>query len=127
MAKTAVQCQEKREMEVRERKNEGVVYRQRKVDISKGSCLEQVSDSTLTTSGIKTTQHHSQRVPCFYFILFFFHFSFIIHMCIQGLVYFSPLPPPPPLPPTPPPPLPPTPPPPAPPLNTQQKLFCPYL
>jgi hypothetical protein len=22
---------------------------------------------------------------------FFFHFSFIIHMCIQGLVYFSPL------------------------------------
>jgi hypothetical protein len=51
--------------------------------------------------------------------LFFFHFSFIIHMCIQGLVYFSPLPPPPP--------LPPTPPPPAPPLNTQQKLFCPYL
>jgi hypothetical protein len=32
---------------------------------------------------------------------FFFHFSFIIHMCIQGLVHFSPLPPPPPLPPTP--------------------------
>jgi hypothetical protein len=30
---------------------------------------------------------------------FFFHFSFIIHMCIQGLVHFSPLPPPPPLPP----------------------------
>jgi hypothetical protein len=24
---------------------------------------------------------------------FFFHFSFIIHMCIQGLVHFSPLPP----------------------------------
>jgi hypothetical protein len=38
---------------------------------------------------------------------FFFHFSFIIHMCIQGLVHFSPLPPPPPLPPTPPPPSPP--------------------
>jgi hypothetical protein len=39
---------------------------------------------------------------CFFF---FFHytnfFSFIIHMCIQGLVHFSPLPPPPPLPPTP--------------------------
>jgi hypothetical protein len=35
---------------------------------------------------------------------FFFHFSFIIHMCIQGLGHFSPLPPPPPLPPTPPPP-----------------------
>jgi hypothetical protein len=51
--------------------------------------------------------------------LFFFHFSFIIHMCIQGLVHFSALPPPPP--------LPPTPPPPAPHLNTQQKLFCPYL
>jgi cbb3-type cytochrome oxidase subunit 1 len=33
----------------------------------------------------------------------FFHFSFIIHMCIQGLVHFSPLPPPPALPPTPPP------------------------
>jgi hypothetical protein len=39
--------------------------------------------------------------------LFIFHFSFIIHMCIQGLVHFSPLPPPPPLPPTPPPPSPP--------------------
>jgi hypothetical protein len=51
---------------------------------------------------------------------FFFHFSFIIHMCIQGLVHFSPLPPPTPLPPTPPPPSPP-------PLNTQQKLFCPYF
>jgi hypothetical protein len=33
---------------------------------------------------------------------FFFPFSFIIHTCIQGLVHFSPLPPPPPLPPTPP-------------------------
>jgi hypothetical protein len=39
--------------------------------------------------------------------LFIFLFSFIIHMCIQGLVHFSPLPPPPPLPPTPPPPSPP--------------------
>jgi predicted membrane metal-binding protein len=37
----------------------------------------------------------------------FFPFSFIIHTCIQGLVHFSPLPPPPPLPPTPPPPFPP--------------------
>jgi hypothetical protein len=36
-------------------------------------------------------------------------FSFIIHMCIQGLGHFSPLPPPPPLPPTPPPPSPPPP------------------
>jgi hypothetical protein len=52
---------------------------------------------------------------------FFFHFSFIIHMCIQGLGHFSPLPPPPPLPPTPPPPSLPHP------LNTQQKLFCPYF
>jgi hypothetical protein len=40
-------------------------------------------------------------------LFFFFHFSFIIHMCIQGLVHFSPLLPPPPLPPTPPPPAPP--------------------
>jgi hypothetical protein len=40
-------------------------------------------------------------------LIFFFHFSFIIHMCIQGLVHFSPLPPPPPLPPAPPPPSPP--------------------
>jgi hypothetical protein len=39
---------------------------------------------------------------------------FLIHMCIQGLGHFSPLPPHPPLPPT----LP---------LNTQQKLFCPYF
>jgi hypothetical protein len=39
---------------------------------------------------------------------FFFHFYFIIHMCIQGLVHFFPLPPPPPLPPTPPPPSPPS-------------------
>jgi hypothetical protein len=38
-----------------------------------------------------------------------FFFSFIIHMCIQGLGHFSLLPPPPPLPPTPPPPSPPTP------------------
>jgi hypothetical protein len=38
-----------------------------------------------------------------------FCFNFIIHMCIQGLVHFSPLPPPPPLPLTPPPPSPPTP------------------
>jgi hypothetical protein len=37
----------------------------------------------------------------------FFYFSFIIHMCIQGLDHFSPLPPPPPLPPIPPPPSPP--------------------
>jgi hypothetical protein len=39
------------------------------------------------------------------YILFF---SFIIHMCIKGLVHFSPLPPPPPLPPTLPPPSPPS-------------------
>jgi hypothetical protein len=43
----------------------------------------------------------------------YIYFSFIIHMCIQGLVHFSPLPPPPPSPPHP--------------LNTQQKLFCPYF
>jgi hypothetical protein len=36
-------------------------------------------------------------------------FFFIIHMCIQGLGHFSPLPPPPPLPLTLPPPSPPTP------------------
>jgi hypothetical protein len=56
---------------------------------------------------------------CHLKITFFFHLSFIIHMCIQGLGHFSPLPPPPPLPPTPPPPSPPHP------LNIQQKLFCP--
>jgi hypothetical protein len=53
--------------------------------------------------------------PCLFF------FSFIIHMCIRGLVHFSPLPPPPPLPLTSPPPSLPYP------LNTQQKLFCPYF
>jgi hypothetical protein len=52
---------------------------------------------------------------------FYFFYCFIIHMCIQGLGHFSPLPPPPPLPPTLPPPSPPHP------LNTQQKLFCPYF
>jgi hypothetical protein len=51
----------------------------------------------------------------------YFFYYFIIHMCIQGLGHFSPLPPPPPLPPTLPPPSPPHP------LNTQQKLFCPYF
>jgi hypothetical protein len=40
----------------------------------------------------------------------FFLFYCFIHMCIQGLGHFSPLPPPPPLPPTPPPPSPPPPP-----------------
>jgi hypothetical protein len=49
----------------------------------------------------------------------FFFFTFIIHMCIQGLGHFSPLPHP--LPYHPPRPLP------LPPLNTQQKLFCPYF
>jgi hypothetical protein len=34
------------------------------------------------------------------FILFYFFNCFIIHMCIQGLGHFSPLPPPLPLPPT---------------------------
>jgi hypothetical protein len=48
--------------------------------------------------------------------LFIYLFYFIIHMCIQGLGHFSPLPPP-----TLPPPSHPHP------LNTQQKLFCPYL
>jgi hypothetical protein len=49
------------------------------------------------------------------------YFFFIIHMSIQGLDHFSPLPPPPPLPPTLPLPFPPHP------LDTQQKLFFPYL
>jgi hypothetical protein len=44
---------------------------------------------------------NANQILCFY--------CFIIHMCIQGLGHFSPLPPPPPLPPTPPPPSPPTP------------------
>jgi hypothetical protein len=55
-----------------------------------------------------------------HFIYLFIYF-FIIHMCIQGLGHFSPLPPPPPLPPTP------SPSSPHHPLNTQQKLFCPYF
>jgi hypothetical protein len=53
--------------------------------------------------------------------IYLFIYCFIIHMCMQGLSHFSPLPPPPPLPPTPPPPSP------RHPLNTQHKLFCPYL
>jgi hypothetical protein len=48
---------------------------------------------------------------------FLFFFNFIIHMCIQGLGHFSPLPPPPPLPPTLPLPSPPHP------LNTQHDLL----
>jgi hypothetical protein len=44
-----------------------------------------------------------------FFIYLFIFYCFIIHMCIQGLGHFSPLPPPPPLPPTPPPPSPPHP------------------
>jgi hypothetical protein len=40
-----------------------------------------------------------------YLLIYFLNFyGLIIHMCIQGLGHFSPLPPPPPLPPTPPPP-----------------------
>jgi hypothetical protein len=54
-------------------------------------------------------------------ILLNLFFSFIIHMCIQGLGHFSPLPPLPPLPLTPPPPSP------SHPLNTQQILLCPYF
>jgi hypothetical protein len=50
-----------------------------------------------------------------------FFFFIIIHMCIQALGNFSPLPPPPPLPPTPPPTSLPHP------HNTWQKLFCHYL
>jgi hypothetical protein len=42
-----------------------------------------------------------------FFVLFCFVYCFIIHMCIQGLGHFSPLPPAPPLPPSPPPPSPP--------------------
>jgi hypothetical protein len=60
------------------------------------------------------------QIAAFLINLFIYLFIFI-HMCIQGLGHFSPLPPPPPLPPTPPPPSPPHP------LNTQQKLFCPYF
>jgi hypothetical protein len=44
-----------------------------------------------------------------YLTNFLFLYYFIIHMCIQGLGHFSPLPPPPPLPLTPPLPSPPTP------------------
>jgi hypothetical protein len=64
----------------------------------------------------------SNKSKCSFFFFqfshtfFFFLFYFIIHMCIQSLGHFSPLPPPPPLPPNP---LPPSP---RHPLNTQQKL-----
>jgi hypothetical protein len=34
---------------------------------------------------------HKYQISKQFFIFFFFHFSFIIHMCIQGLVHFSPL------------------------------------
>jgi hypothetical protein len=40
------------------------------------------------------------RYPTIIVLEFFMFFSFIIHMCIQGLRHFSPLPAPPPLPPT---------------------------
>jgi hypothetical protein len=43
------------------------------------------------------------------FFSFLFFIVLFIHMCIQGLGHFSPLPPPPPFPPTLPPPSPPTP------------------
>jgi hypothetical protein len=63
-------------------------------------------------------ENFPRLVDPFDFILFIY--LFIIHMCIQCLGHFSPLPPPPPLPPTPPLPLPPPP-------RFRQKLFCPYL
>jgi hypothetical protein len=47
------------------------------------------------------------REHLFVGLFFFFYYCFIIHMCIQGLGHFSPLPPPPPFPPTLPPPSPP--------------------
>jgi hypothetical protein len=41
-----------------------------------------------------------KRLRFLFIFLFLFFYYFIIHMCIQGLGHFSPLPPPPPLPPT---------------------------
>jgi hypothetical protein len=55
------------------------------------------------------------KLKNFFFLLFYYSY---VHTRLGS---FLPLPPPPPLPPTPLPPSPPHP------LNTQQKLFCPYL
>jgi hypothetical protein len=66
-----------------------------------------------------TTVHLSHTNRTFFSFFKLFYYSY--YMCIQGLGHFSPLPPLLPLPPTPPSPSPPHP------LNTQQKLFCPYL
>jgi hypothetical protein len=49
------------------------------------------------------------QIIIFLFLAFYCFYCFIIHMCIQGLGHFSPLPLPAPLPPTPPPPSPPPP------------------
>jgi hypothetical protein len=64
------------------------------------------NDHTNLHSQQKYKKVSSSPVFVFFCCSFFFHFSFIIHMCIQGLVHFTPLPPPP-LPPTPPAPSPP--------------------
>jgi hypothetical protein len=42
---------------------------------------------------VKLEAERPLRGLLWFIYLFFFHFSFIIHMCIQGLVHFSPLPP----------------------------------
>jgi hypothetical protein len=68
---------------------------------------------------IKVTLAQGSTVKINSLLCLLYFFSFIIHMCIQGLGHFYPLHPP----------LPHTPLPPSNPqlLNTQQKLFCPYF
>jgi hypothetical protein len=71
---------------------------------------EVISQDTFNEESNKGSDASLGWFLSFFFNLIFFNFYFfIIHMYIQCLGHFSPLPPPPPLPPTPPPPSPPTP------------------
>jgi hypothetical protein len=44
----------------------------------------------ISRGGEKAFAKHLTFIPDIHVLFFFFHFSFIIHMCIQGLVHFSP-------------------------------------
>jgi hypothetical protein len=84
---------------------------------TKGLIVEQ-RDARLGSAGGhgSVSSATEKRFCCFFF--FFLKIFYFIHMCIQCLGHFSPLPPAPTLTPLPYLPLP---------LTTQQKLFCPYL